>query len=171
VTRAVVITGGPGTGKTSVLGGLALLLDNAGIEHAALETEVLGWGHPWLADALAYEQLAAIVPLQRGFGRRLHLVTATTETEADLRGVVAALAAERTLVACTTAPGEVAAARILAREPEAWAGREPLAAHARVLADRIPRLPGIDLHLDTDGRDHMAVAAELRDALATRGLI
>jgi len=170
VRAAVVLTGGPGTGKSSVLRALTTLLDNEGVEHGAIESEQLAWGTPWLPDERVHEQLAAICRLQRAYGRRLFLVAATTESEAHLRRLLAAVAAERSLVACLRAPGDVAAARVLAREPERWAGRDALAAHARELADAIPRLPGIDLVLDTDDRDEEEVAAELREAVAARGL-
>ena len=53
---------------------------------------------------------------------------------------------------------------MLEREPERWAGRDALAAHARELADAIPGLPGVDLVLDTDGRSAEAVAGELYEA-------
>ena len=156
-----MLTGGPGTGKSSVAQALTTLLENAGIEHGAIETEQLAWGSPWLTDAQAHEQLAAVCRLQRGYGRRLFVVVATTETQADLDSLLAAIGADRSLVACLRATGEVAAARVLAREPERWAGRDALAAHARRLAEVIPRLPGVDLVLDTDGRDADDVAAEL----------
>jgi hypothetical protein len=161
LTRAVVITGGPGTGKSSVAQAFTTLLENAGIEHGAIESEQLAWGSPWLPDAQAHEQLAAICRLQRGYGRRLFVVVATTETRAGLDSLLAAIGAERSLVACLRAPGGVAAARVLAREPARWAGRGALAAHARELAEAIPRLPGVDLVLDTDGRRAEDVAAEL----------
>jgi chloramphenicol 3-O-phosphotransferase len=161
VTAAIVITGAPGSGKSSVAQAFTTLLDNAGIEHGALESEQLAWGTPWLPDALVHEQLAAVVRLQRGYGRRRFVVVATTETQSDLDGLLEAIGAERTFVACLRVPGEVAAARVLAREPERWAGRRALAEHARELAGAIPLLPGVDLVLDTDGRAADDVAAEL----------
>jgi len=161
LTRALVLTGGPGTGKSSVLQALTTLLENEGIPHGAIESEQLAWGTPWLPDALVREQLAAICTLQRGYGRTLFLVAATTETEEDLRGLIAAIGADRSFVVCLRAPGDVAAARVLAREPERWAGRDALAEHARELAEAIPRLPSVDLVLDTDGRCAEEVAAEL----------
>ena len=82
--RAVVITGGPGTGKSSVAQAFTTLLDNAGIEHGAIESEQLAWGTPWLPDDRVHEQLAEVIRLQRSYGRRLFVVVATTETEADL---------------------------------------------------------------------------------------
>ena len=88
-------------------------------------------------------------------------MVATTESQEDLDSLRAAIGAERTLVACLRAPGDVAAARVLAREPARWAGRDALAAHAREDAEAIPRLPGVDLVLDTDGRRAEDVAANL----------
>ena len=135
MTAAIVITGAPGSGKSSVAQAFTTLLDNAGVEHGAIESEQLAWGTPWLPDEQAREQLAAVVALQRGYGRRRFVVVATTETQADLDGLVTAIGAERTLVACLSAPGEVCAARVLEREPARWAGRDALAAHARTLAE------------------------------------
>ena len=63
------------------------------------------------------------------------------------------------------------AARVLAREPERWAGRDALAAHARGLAAAIPALPGVDVVLDTDGRDVDAVAADLLAAARAAGVV
>ena len=164
MTAAIVITGAPGSGKSSVAQAFTTLLDNAGIEHGAIESEQLAWGTPWLPDALVHEQLAAVVRLQRGHGRRRFVVVATTETQEDLEGLLGAIGAERSLVVCLRAPGEVCAARVLEREPERWAGRAALAAHARELAEIIPALPGVDLVLDTDGRAPDAVAGELYEA-------
>jgi Asp/Glu/hydantoin racemase len=55
------------------------------------------------------------VRLQLGYGRRLFVVVATTETQANLESLLAAVGASRTLVACLSAPGDVCAARVLAR--------------------------------------------------------
>jgi len=169
LTSAIVITGAPGSGKSSVAEALTTLLDNAAIEHGAIESEQLAWGTPWLEEAQMREQLAAVLALQRGYGRRLFVVVATTETAEDLEALVAAIGAERTLVACLSAPGEVCATRVLAREPERWAARESLAGHARELAVVIPRLPGVDLVLSTDGRSAEAVADELLGASVNGG--
>ena len=166
-----MITGAPGAGKSSVAQAFTTLLDDARIDHGAIESEQLAWGTPWLTDAQAHEQLAAVLGLQRGYGRRLFVVVATTETQEDLEALVAAIAASRTFVACLSAPGHVCAARVLEREPERWAGREALAARARSLADVIPALPGVDLVLSTDGRSAEAVAGELFDAAVNGGWV
>ena len=161
-----MITGAPGSGKSSVAQAFTTLLDNAGVEHGAIESEQLAWGSPWLPDPLIWEQLAEIVRLQRSYGRRMFVVVATTETQDDLDALLLAVGAARSFVAALEVPGEVASARVLAREPERWAGREALAAHAAELAPVIPALPGVDLVLRTDGRDEASVAAELLDALS-----
>ena len=158
-------TGAPGAGKSSVAQAFTTLLDNAGVEHGAIESEQLAWGTPWLPDALIWEQLASIVRLQRSYGRRMFVVVATTETQEDLEGLLRAIGAERSFVMALSVPGEVASARVLEREPERWAGRAALAAHAAELAPVIPALPGVDLVLSTDGRGAEAVAAEILAAL------
>ena len=171
MTAAIVITGAPGSGKSSVAEAFTTLLDNAGIEHGAIESEQLAWGTPWLEEAQMHEQLAVVCRLQRGYGRRLFIVVATTETQEDLDGLLAAVGAERSLVVALRAPGDACAARVLEREPERWAGRESLAAHARELASVIPALPGVDLVLSTDGRGEEAVAGELLDAAVNGGWV
>ncbi len=169
MTAAIVITGAPGAGKSSVAQAFTTLLDNAGVEHGAIESEQLAWGTPWLPDGQVHEQLAAVCRLQRGYGRRLFVVVATTETQEDLDGLLVAIGAERAMVVCLRAPGEVCATRVLEREPERWAGRVALALHARELADVIPALVGVDLVLDTDGRSADDVAVELLRRTATSG--
>ena len=58
-----------------------------------------------------------------------------------------------------------------AREPDRWPGKQRLIAHARSLADVIPTLEGVELVLDTEGRDAEAVAAEVYRAMESAGLI
>jgi adenylate kinase family enzyme len=161
-----VITGAPGSGKSSVTEALTTLLDNAGIEHGALESEQLAWGSPWLDEELAYEQLAVVLRMQRSYGRRMFVVVATTETQEQLDALLRAIGAARSFVVALTVPGELASSRVLEREPERWAARDSLAEHAAELAPVIPALPGVDLVLSTDGRDPESVAAELLDALS-----
>jgi len=160
-----VITGAPGSGKSSVTEALTTLLDNAGVEHGALESEQLAWGSPWLDEELAYEQLAVVLRMQRSYGRRMFVVVATTETQEQLDALLRAIGAARSFVVALTVPGELASARVLEREPERWAARESLAEHAAELAPVIPALPGVDLVLSTEGRDEESVAAELFAAL------
>jgi len=76
-----VITGAPGSGKSAVAQAFTTLLENAGVEHGAIESEQLAWGTPWLSDAQVHEQLERVLADQRRYGRRLFVVVATTETQ------------------------------------------------------------------------------------------
>jgi hypothetical protein len=166
VTLALILTGPPGAGKSSVLEALTTLLEIDGVEFSALESEQLGWGSPWLSAEQWLPQLAAVMALQRQVGRRLFLVAATTETTDELCRVVEAVGADRSLVVLLVAAPEVVAARIDSREPDLWPGKANLIEHARSLAVSMPQdLAGVDAQVRTDGRAAVDVAAELRDVL------
>jgi hypothetical protein len=170
VTRALILTGPPGAGKSSVLEALTTLLELDGVAYSALESEQLAWGSPWLAPEQWLPQLAAVMALQRDVGRRLFLLAATTETTDELRGVAEAVAADRTSVVLLVAGPDVVATRIDAREPDRWPGKAHLIAHARELAISMPReLDGVDARIDTDGRAAVDVAVEVRDVLLGGG--
>jgi gluconate kinase len=143
MVSAVVLTGAPGTGKSSVLEALATRLEIEGIAHGAIESEELGRGAPALTALRWIEALAAVLKLQRDSGRRLFLIAATTETGEELSGVLAAACADRSLVVCLTAAAEVVATRLQRREPDRWPGKRGLIEHARALVATIPRLGGM----------------------------
>ena len=72
MTSAIVITGAPGSGKSSVAQAFTTLLDNAGIAHGAIESEQLAWGTPWLdlvlsTDGRDEEAVAAELWERAGF--------------------------------------------------------------------------------------------------------
>lgn len=166
----VVVTGAPGAGKTSVLEALTTLLELEGLEHGAIESEELSRGFPPLGAEAWLAQLAAVLAAQREAGRPLLLIVATTEDEAQLRGVLAAARGERSLVVCLSAPAAELAARLERREPDRWPGKTGLIAHARALAATIPALARVDLAIDTTGRDAEDVAREVLAAMRRRGL-
>jgi energy-coupling factor transporter ATP-binding protein EcfA2 len=167
---ALVLTGAPGAGKSTVLELLAGRLGDEGIGHSAFESEQLAWGEPWLSLEATLPQLAAVCRLQREAGRRLFLVAATTETAAELAGVLEAIGAARSLVVCLSVEPATAAARIAAREPDWWSGKAQLVEQARRLAAVIPRLPGVDVVVSNEGRPDDA-AGQVRDALGVHGLL
>jgi broad-specificity NMP kinase len=162
VVEAIVITGAPGAGKSTVLQAFTGLLDNDQVPFAAFETEQFAWGYPWLEEEAAYAVVAVAVEALKVRGRSLFVVSATTETDAHIEALRAALAAERTTVVCLTAAPETTSRRVLEREPPEWLGRDELVAHSAVLATQIPALRGIDLHVSTDGREPRTVAEEIR---------
>jgi chloramphenicol 3-O-phosphotransferase len=65
----------------------------------------------------------------------------------------------------------VLAERLELREPDRWPGKPGLIAHARVLAEVIPGLPGVDAVIDTTQRASDEVAAEIHGEMSRRGLI
>jgi adenylylsulfate kinase-like enzyme len=169
-TIAVLLTGAPGAGKSSVLQELANLLELEAIAFGALDSEQLAWGSPALDTEPWLAQLRAIFEIQRWAGRSRFLVAATTETTAELQALREAIAVDRAIAVLLSASPDVVAARIDAREPDTWVGKQALIDHARHLAASMEELSGVDLRVSTAGRDAHEVAVELRDALGSYGL-
>ena len=165
---ALVLTGAPGSGKSSVLEALSTLLEIEGVEHGAIESEELGRGFPATPAGRLGEQLAAALAIQREAGRRLFLIAATAETDDWLAQVVAAAAADRVLVIALKAPAEVLVERLEGREPGRWPGKAGLVAHARELAEVAPALAGIGVAIETSEREAEAVAVEVRGLMIER---
>ncbi len=168
---ALFLTGSPGSGKSTTLGALSTLLEIDGIAHGAIESEQLAWGWPWLSVEQAAQQLAAVLEFQRGAGRRLFLVAAGFYDARELRLLVGAVGAERSLVVALAAPAETVAARLAAREPDSWPGKADLISRARVLADVAPAVEGVDLVVDSSSARPEHVAEQVRDAMAARGML
>jgi gluconate kinase len=171
VTAALILTGAPGSGKSSVLDALSTLLEIDEVTFGAIETEQFARGWPWLSPDEWLPQLATVIELQRKAGRDLFLVAATTETEQELRALTDAVGAEHLAVVCLTAPADVVARRIAEREPDSWPGKRSLVEHARKLADQIPSIAGIDAVIPTIDRQASAVASEVRQLLSTKGVL
>lgn len=171
MSGALLLIGAPGSGKSAVLDALSAALETDDIPFGAIETEQLARGWPWLTAEQWMPQLAAVIELQRKAGRETFLVVATTETERELRAVIEAVDADRTLVVCLIAPPDLAARRVAAREPDSWRGKAALVEHARQLATAIPALPGIDVTLPTEDRVPAEVAGEIRKLLLARGIL
>ncbi len=171
VVVGLVLIGSPGAGKSSVLEALATLHDIEEVEHGVLEAEQLSLGRPLLGAGDWVPQLAAVLSLQRAAGRRRFLISATVVAPGDLAGVRDAVAAERLLVVCLSASPETVAARIEAREPDRWPGKQPLIERARRLASSTPSLPGIDMVIDTEQRTADEVAAEILEVMRRRGML
>jgi chloramphenicol 3-O-phosphotransferase len=171
MSGALILTGAPGSGKSSVLDALSTLLEIDGVPFGAIESDELARGWPWLAPSEWLTQLAAAIALQREAGRENFLVVATTENEDELKAVVNAVAADRVVVICLSAPSDLVAKRVANREPDSWPGKAALIEHSRQLAHEIPRIPGIDVILPTNERNVNDVATEARTVLLTRGML
>jgi hypothetical protein len=167
---AIVITGAPGAGKSVVTEALSYLLAEAGIEHAAFESEQLAWGHPWLSFLETLPLLRDVLNAQRRAGRTLFLVTATAESDADLDALIGTIEADNALVVALRAVPETVTGRVRLREPADWEGRDALADHAAVLARTLPGLRRIDLILDTDTSMPRDIAVQILGQMIDRGL-
>jgi hypothetical protein len=168
---ALILIGAPGAGKSAVLGALSSRLEADEVPHGTIETEQLAQGWPLLPASAWIAQLANVLERQRRAGRTRMLIAATVETAAELADLVEATGAARTLVACLVASPDTVVRRIEAREPDSWPGKRRLMAHAFRLAEVVPGLPGIDLHLATDTCSAEEAAAQLADALAELGML
>ena len=151
--RAVLITGPPGSGKTSVLTALSDALSDADVPHVTVEVEMLAWAHPPLADEERLRHVRAICE-----GHPLALVAETVESEAELAALRDAVGAGSSFVVRLEAPADTLAERIVAREPPGWSGLAALVEHARAMAP----VAGADLFLTTEGETAGAVAARIR---------
>jgi ATPase subunit of ABC transporter with duplicated ATPase domains len=165
---AVVITGPPGAGKTTVLTALADALSDDDIAHAAIEVEMLVWTHPALTDEQWTRQVRVACKLYREAVHRLLLVAQTLENEADVNELLDAVGAEEVLCVRLEARPASLAKRIIEREPAGWSGLSGLVEHAQVLAATMPGLPGFDLVLSTEGERAEDVAARIRAARRDR---
>jgi len=161
MNRAVILIGAPGAGKSSVLETLATLLEIDRTPHGRIESEAVGLGFPSLPAEAWMPMVEEVLILQRRAGRELMLIAATPESEAELQQLRAAAGAHVVAI-CLTAPASVVATRVDEREPDSWPGKQWLIAHARELAETIPRFVGIDATVSTDRRAAIDVAAEVR---------
>ena len=91
---AVVITGPPGAGKTTVLTALVDALSDDDIAHAAVEVEMLVWTHPALTDEQWARLVRSACELYREAGHRLLLVAQTLETDTDVAELLDAVGAD-----------------------------------------------------------------------------
>jgi len=168
MTAAVLLIGAPGAGKSSVLTALANLLEEEGVGFGAIELEQLTWGDPPLSPDVGATALRQILSLQRNAGRSLFLIAATPESSRELEEIIAAAGADLTVVVCLAATPDIVAARIAAREPDTWTGKQDLIERSRHLAVTVPLLEGIEATLQTAGREALNVARDVRALLPRR---
>jgi dephospho-CoA kinase len=161
---AVVLTGPPGAGKTTVLTALVDALADDDIAHAAVEVESLVWTHPALTDAQWSRHVRLACELYREAGHRLLLVAQTLETDGDVDELLDAVGADEVFVIRLEAQPATLVERLIEREPASWSGLDGLVEHTRELAASMPALSGVDLVLSTQGERAEDVAARIRAA-------
>jgi GTPase SAR1 family protein len=164
VTLAVVLTGPPGSGKSSVLTALVDALSDDDIPHAAVEVEAVVWTHPALGDEQWARHVQAVCALHRQAGHELLLVAQTLETDADVTRLKRAVGADEYLLVRLEARPATLVERINDREPATWSGLPRLVEHAQELAASMPALRAVDLVLSTEGQRPETVARRIRDA-------
>ena len=165
---AVVLTGPPGAGKTSVLTALVDALSDDDVAHAAVEVEALVWTHPALPNAQRARNIRTACDLHREAGHRLLLVAETLESDADTAELLDAIGAEEVLIVRLEAEPATLVERIVEREPASWSGLAALVAHTQELATTNRGLAGVDLVLSTEGERPEDVAARIRSARPDR---
>jgi hypothetical protein len=165
---AVVLTGPPGAGKTSVLTALVDLLSDDDVAHAAVEVEALVWMHPALSEAQWMRHVQAMCELHREAGHRLLLVAQTLESDDDVAQLLRAVGADEYFLVRLEARAATLVERLVEREPASWSGLPGLVEHAQQLATSMPALGGVDLVVSTEGNRAEDVAARIRAACADR---
>lgn len=164
--RAIVITGPPGAGKSEVAAALHDSLGDAGEDVALIASDQLERSYPPIERRRSAEHLRMLAGSYRELGTPLLLVTATLEDDSHREEVLAATAAERSLLVRLEADPETLRDRILAREPPGWEGLPELLNASRALAASMPEeLSRVDLVLSTEGRQPGEVAERIELAL------
>jgi broad-specificity NMP kinase len=159
---AVLITGPPGAGKTSVLTALHDALSDDDVAHAAIEVEMLVWEHPGPSDEQRLGRVRATCAQHRDAGHRLLLVVETLETDDDVARLLGAVGADEHVLVRLEARPATLAERIVAREPAGWSGLGQLVEHAQELVTTMRALQGVDLVVSTEGERPEDVAERIR---------
>ena len=162
---AVVITGPPGAGKSSVLTALADALSDDDIAHAAVEIESLVWTHPALSGEQWVRHVRVHCQLLREAAHTIVLLAQTLETDQDVADLLSAIGADAVFLVRLEAPAATLVERVTAREPASWSGLPELVEHAQELATTMPALARVDLVVSTEGQRPEAVAERIRDAV------
>ena len=161
----LIITGPPGSGKSTVATALHDALGESGRANALVEVDELERVYPALSQKRAMAHLRALCASYRELDLDLLIVTATLEDDDDSDAVIAASGAHRHLIVRLEAAPETLSARILAREPADWVGLTQLLESASLLAEVMRHLTGVDLVLSTDGSEPRHVADQIRAKL------
>ena len=154
--RAIIITGAPGSGKSSALTALTDRLGDDGIEHVTIEVDDISRGHPWRDGRRHLRALATETDLL--------LAAATVESPEYLRELLEAIGCDSHLLVCLHARPETLIRRIRERETIPWSGLEAMIERTPALQEAILALPDADLTLDSEAATPQELAVTIRSA-------
>jgi hypothetical protein len=115
----LIITGSMGSGKTAVMAEASDILALRGIPHAAIDLDMLGFAHLPTGAAgnnVMYCNLQAVAQNYVAFGVDRFLLARAIETQMELQGCVAAVAAKEVAVCRLTTSIETMQRRVGSRE-------------------------------------------------------
>jgi shikimate kinase len=158
---ALVITGPPGSGKSTTLEALSDLLYDHDVAHACLDVDALSWAHPGLPPDARLRRVAALASLYRGDGYDLLLVAGSIASPTQRDALVDAVDADDCFVVRLDAPLETLRDRIAAREPAGWSQLGALLERASEMRLAMAAL-NADLVIDTARLRPGTAAAEIR---------
>ncbi|AZG44614.1 hypothetical protein D7316_01200 [Gordonia insulae] len=165
-----MVTGPPGSGKSSVTTALHDRLGSAGVPNAMIEVDELERSYPPLPPPVVFDNLRVVAAAYRDAGYPLVFITATVDGESYLRRLRSALPGVDLFVVRLDAEVDTLRLRITEREPASWHGLVELLDSASTLAATMRELDGVDLTLLTQSRDPASVADELLRHLGLDGL-
>ena len=159
---AVLITGAPGSGKTTYLTALTDVLADDEIPHAVLDADEVSWAYPYPDLEARAEYLSRAASAHRDRGHNLLLVGEVVESSEHLAQLLAAVGADDHLLVRLTGPYMLLRQRILAREPVEWSGTDHLLEETKRWAQVVDDLDGAHVTVDTVRTSPLQAAALIR---------
>jgi chloramphenicol 3-O-phosphotransferase len=162
---AVIVTGAPGSGKSSTLEALSDRLHDEDVAHACIDADAVGWAHPALPATTHLRHVAALAGLYRVARYDLLLVGAAISSAPERDALVDALAADEHFLVRLDAAEGVLQRRIREREPPGWSQLRHLLDRASRMHELMAALEA-DLAIDTERLPPAVAALEICRACA-----